>query len=157
MKGLNIPQLRACVIRPALLHLGLYSLAAEELLVGTAVQESRLHYLRQLNDGPAMGIFQMEPATHNDIWQNYLNYRPELAIKVAALSTEKLRRDAQDMAGNLFYACAMARVHYMRVPAPLPRADDVEGMAHYWKDHYNTHQGKGTVAEFVKHYHEAVA
>ncbi|KAF0118141.1 MAG: hypothetical protein FD149_866 [Rhodospirillaceae bacterium] len=68
------------VIRPTLLHLGLHSPAAEALLLGTAIQESRLGtYLRQTGGGPALGVYQMEPATHEDIWTNFLAYRPDLA------------------------------------------------------------------------------
>jgi hypothetical protein len=64
-------------IGPVLRQLGLdeYRMqAAEELLLGTALQESGLIYRRQLNNGPALGLFQMEPATHDDIWADFLTY-----------------------------------------------------------------------------------
>ena len=67
---LDIPQFRANIIRPVLLVIGGESRAAENLILGTALQESNLRYLRQLGDGPARGVYQMEPATHDDIWDN---------------------------------------------------------------------------------------
>ena len=78
---IDVKQFRANIIEPALTVLELDSVAAQELLLGTAVQESRITYLRQLGNGPALGLFQMEPATHNDIWDNFLEYKPELAKK----------------------------------------------------------------------------
>ena len=61
-----------------------------------------------------------------------------------------------DLATDLAYACAMARIHYLRKPEPLPAHDDIEGLARYWKEHYNTFLGKGTVEEFVHNYRRLV-
>jgi hypothetical protein len=69
-------QFRALIVRPALESINLWSQQAEDLVMGTAAQESRLIYLRQLGNGPALGLFQMEPATHNDIWVNFLRWKP---------------------------------------------------------------------------------
>ena len=38
--------------------------------------------------------------------------------------------------------CLFARLHYLRVPAAIPRT--TEGMAEYAKEHYNTEAGKAT-------------
>lgn len=147
--------LRAEVIRPTLHHLGLHSPAAEDLLLGTALQESDGgRWLRQLGDGPALGPWQMEPATCRDIWDHYLRYRSDLARRVEALMCPGQDEVAQ-LVGNLPYACAMARVHYLRIPAPLPPHGDVRGYAHYWKAYYNTHLGRGTEAEFLGRWNRA--
>ena len=74
------------VIRPALQAIDLDSLAAEQLLLATALQESDLRNTVQMGGGPALGYFQMEPATHDDIWANFLRYRGALAGKVRALA-----------------------------------------------------------------------
>ena len=81
---LNIQQFRANIVRPTLEAIGAHSRAAEDLVLGTALQESNLHYLRQLNEGPARGVYQMEPATYDDIWENYLAFRAELSTRVSA-------------------------------------------------------------------------
>lgn len=140
-------QLREYIIRPVLNRIGLYSEAAEELLMLTAATESLCgEYIHQVG-GPALGIFQMEPRTHDDIWDNFLKYKPALASHVKAYG-----RLAQQLPGDLYYACAMARVHYLRVSERLPSAMDVEGLAQYWKDHYNTHLGAGQPHEAASNY-----
>ena len=48
------------------------------------------------------------------------------------------------------YATTIARLIYWRVPRPLPAASDLEGLAAYWKAHYNTAAGRGTVEHFLK-------
>lgn len=150
---MNIPQLREYVIEPVLRYLGLYSLAAENLLIGTVMVESRANYIHQLKGGPALGLFQMEPATHDDIHRNYLAYRKDLEAKVYDIAGGwQASSLANEMIGNVNYAAAMARIHYLRVPEPLPDANDVEGLAAYWKEHYNTALGAGSVQDFVNNY-----
>jgi hypothetical protein len=141
-----VKDFKAYVIKPALVKIDMYSPAAEELLLGTALQESRLMFLRQLGPGPARGVFQMEPATHDDIWKNYLAYRQELAMKVGRLG-HQMTADA--MMTDMLYAAAMCRVHYLRVPARLPEQGDYEGQAAYWKEFYNTFEGAGTEEEYL--------
>lgn len=147
-------QLRYEVVRPSLEWIGLYSKEAEDLLMGTAAQESRLQYLKQLGTGPALGIFQMEPATHDDIWDNYLAFHPDLASQVRGLASQHKWTDnpARELVGNMMYAAAMSRVFYRRVKAALPEQGDVAAMARYWKRYYNTPLGAGTEAEFVRNY-----
>lgn len=133
---------RIYVIRPTLKHLGLWSYAAELLVLGTALVESRLTYLHQIG-GPALGVFQIEPKTHDDVWKNYLLHRDKLAKSVVGLSTPFLNSD--QLAWNFGYGAAMCRIIYWRRPEPLPSALDIQGMGAYWKAHYNTHLGEGTV------------
>jgi len=138
------------VILPALAGLAVDAdaKAASQLLLGTAIQESNLHYRRQLGDGPARGLFQMEPATHNDIWTNYLAYQAGLAAKVRGF-LDGAAQSADALETNDRYAAAMARVHYRRVPAALPPVGDINAMGAYWKQYYNTPAGHGTAAQFV--------
>jgi hypothetical protein len=139
---------RRFVIRPALTRLGLHSPAAEALLLGTALAESGLSALVQSGGGPALGVYQIEPATHADIWRNYLATRPVVAARVLSLAAAGLGQPAQ-LVWNLGYATAMARLVYRRRPEPLPAAEDIPGLAAYWKAHFNTAAGKGTAAEFI--------
>lgn len=138
------------IIRPTLLHLGRWSPAACELLLGTALVESALVYRRQIGGGPALGYFQMEPATHDDIWANFLSYRPQIANAVASLLSSATADRHRELEINDRYGCAMARVHYARSPAPLPKAGDVPAMARYWKQHYNTLLGAGTESKYIQ-------
>lgn len=153
---IDVKQLRDEVIRPVLKELGLHSDSAEQLLLGTVAQESKVGtYIKQLGKGPAVGIYQMEPATHDDIWKHYLSYKPELAAKVRSFLIGD-EPNASEMKGNLYYATAMARIHYSRKPGFLPKADDVSGLAYYWKRFYNTNLGKGTEKEFRDNYNKYI-
>ena len=146
-------QLCDLVIRPTLQALDLWSPAAEALVLGTAIHESRLICLRQIGGGPALGLYQIEPATHADLCRNYLNNRPALKERVAAFLAPSPAPDAQ-LATNLAYATAICRLLYFRAPALLPAAGDIDGLAAYWKAHYNTPAGKGVAAEWAQHYRE---
>lgn len=146
---LDRKQFKDLIVVPTLLKLKLYSKAAEELVLGTALQESHLTYLKQLGGGPALGVFQMEPATHDDIWDNFLTYRNELGLIISELAGTC---QSSEMTSNLAYACAMCRVHYFRVPDELPAAGDIAGQATYWKRHYNTPLGAGTVEEYMENW-----
>lgn len=140
--------LREYVIRPTLKFIGHYSEAAEELLMLTAAAESLMgKYLHQVG-GPALGIYQMEPATHDDIWENWLQY------KAIADAVRQLGSEGRHLPGNLYYATAMARCHYLRVSEALPNPVNPDAIADYWKRHYNTIKGAGDPAKAVKHYQE---
>jgi len=145
-------QFRVEVVRPVLVHLGLHSAAAENLLVGTALHESGgLRWLRQLGGGPAFGVYQIEPSTHDDIWRNYLRFRPRLNDRVARLAANQPTRPEQ-LITNLAYATAIARVHYLACAGAVPDAGDLGGLARYWKRYFNTPKGAGTAAGFIESY-----
>lgn len=126
--------------------------SAVNLLLGTAAVESDFgSYLRQLGEGPAKGPFQMEPDTEADIWQNYIRHRKALKDCLLALcdatgpQPEKLETD-------LVYSIVMTRIYYLRKREKLPAADNIPALGGYWKCHYNTLKGKGTIGEFIKKY-----
>jgi len=151
---LDVSQFRTYVVKPVLEYLDMYSPAMENLIVGTALQESKLTYMKQLDNGPAIGVFQMEPATYKDHYTNYLVYNHGLRTKLDGLRTGLYDDDAQELAGNLYYATAMTAVHYKRrlKDAPLPAPADIAGLAKVYKKFYNTPLGKATEEQFVKNY-----
>lgn len=146
---ISVTQFRELIVRPALQSIGLYSISAEELVLGTALQESRLTYIKQLGRGPALGFFQMEPATFSDIWVNYLKYNRALGERVEKLAITPAT-DPNNLIYSLPFAAAMCRVHYLRVPEALPEQGDYEGQAEYWKEHYNTFLGAGTEEGYLE-------
>ena len=157
--GIDIQQLRDLVVRPALEIIGLGGTAAEELMIGTILQESNGgHWLHQLGSGPAIGICQMEPTTHDDIWKNYLRFHSDLAAKLQSLTVAAHvgEMPASEMAGNLYYAVAMARLVYARVHEPLPPAGDLAAQAAYYKQHYNTAGGAATTLQYVANWQAAM-
>ncbi|MDP5041264.1 MAG: hypothetical protein NWQ26_10405, partial [Paraglaciecola sp.] len=95
------------VIRPVLEKMHASNLAAEELLLGTAVQESlNFKYRRQMGNGPARSYFQMEPATHDDIWNNYLKYNARRAALVTSFLSSPDADKHYELENNDQYATA---------------------------------------------------
>src|SRR5271167_3363149 len=84
------------IVKPVLLALGNWTQESEMLLMGTAAQESQLIYTHQIN-GPALGYFQMEPATYDDCFTNFLDYRAALKAQVLAIRTTPDAPKAADM------------------------------------------------------------
>lgn len=151
---INPNHLLRWIISPTLDYLNLRSPSAEALLLGTGLVESQLQHLSQLpgdglEPGPGLGLFQMERATHDDIWKNYLAYRQDLRSKVQLLAAVTPEKYLQ-LVSNLAYSAALCRLQYVRVAESIPAANDWEGLARYWKAHYNTSVGKGTVAHFLR-------
>ena len=146
--GIDVADLRD-VIRTSCNMLGLGGEPVEELLLATAMQESGCGArLTQMGGGPALGVWQMEPATHDDIWKNFLAFRAPLHASVAQLILPGIGRTEQ-LKGNLYYACAMARVQYYRSPRPIPSLGDLEGYAELYKLVFNSNLGAATIEEFV--------
>ena len=138
------------LIEDVLKEADLYSPSAVELLMLTAAVESNLGtYIKQVK-GPALGVFQMEPNTHEDIWDNYIDYHKGLGERVH----NGWGGASVDLQYNLKYAIIMARVHYLRVPERLPKATSPEELGKYWKKYYNTHLGRGTVEKAVEKYNK---
>lgn len=147
--GIVPAQLRQLIIEPVLEDMGgrLNSPAAVRLLMGTAAVETRCgHWLRQVR-GPALGIYQMEPATHKDV-RAWIYRERELRMALHRAVRGELPTEAL-LVQHLGYATAMARLFYWRVPYPLPDAEDLPGLARYWKAHWNTPLGAGTEQQFI--------
>jgi len=158
---MDAKQLRELIIRPTLKYLDPeipYSIEAEDLLLATACAESQCgHYIKQTDGGPAEGIWQMEPATEEDNWTNFINHRSKLKNLTSNLTSDYFY---SDLISSPPYACAQARIKFYRDPASLPnkyeyftKPKGYEGymnhMARYWKRVYNTELGKGTVDGFI--------
>lgn len=157
MTGINPGQLLNLVTRPALEIVGLGGIAAEQIMTGISLQESNSgYYLHQLGNGPAIGLDEVERATHDDIWANFLPGHPDLRAKLSTLVIEGLPK-ADQMAGNLYYATAMARLVLYRRPEPLPAAGDLPGQAAFYKAYYNSAGGAATVDEYIANWNAAKA
>ena len=149
--------LRLVVVRPTLKHLGMWSEAAEELMMGTLAQESAMgKFYKQIGGGPAVGFFQVEPNTEEDVWETFLQYQSDTRTKITELVNLCPGTD-DPLMSNPAYTCAIARCVYYRQAEALPAADDTAGLAAYWKKYYNTVHGKGTVTEFIHNYKKMVS
>lgn len=157
---MHLSDIREFVVLPALARIGLIGENRAQLVLGTGNVESRYNYLDQTTPGPgpAYGFWQMEKATHDDIWVNWINYQPTALRDVlfTLAGVKYAPPPVTVMHWNLQYAAAMCALHYRRVPAKLPEADDVPAMAGYWKQWYNTPHGKGTIEKALPFFREAV-
>jgi len=119
-------------------------------MLGTCAQESKGGtYLKQVQ-GIALGAWQMEPATHDDIWKRYLPNQPIICSKMVNHCQIRTQPSADIMMYHLTYACAMARLLYHRHPEPIPKG--VEEQAKMWKKVYNSSKGAGDTDEYVRNY-----
>lgn len=156
---MNAGDFREYVVRPALQTVNLWSVVAEELLMGTAAQESGFQYLEQVR-GPALGVFQIEPDTYYDLWSRYLAYRPELADKARFWQVNRPGAPPapDQLVWNLRYAAVICRLIYYRRPFLMPQLlVSPQQLGAIWKQAYNTYKGAGTVAQFVSSYNRLVA
>lgn len=154
---LKSQQLRELIIRPALQDMVMWSEQAEELLIFTcAVESDGGSYLKQVK-GPALGIYQMEPKTYNDIWQNYIMYKPNLGM-ILGHNFDAFRMPSEDrLIYDLRFATAMARLHYYRVSAMLPAHDDIQDIWDYYRSHYNTSAGKADKDRCLQSYQSFIS
>lgn len=141
------------LVRPTITRLGLWSEAAETLLMMTAAHESAgWMYVQQSPSRIAKGLFQHEPDTLADLFENWLRFRPQWRDKLAhefnatAPQPDRLVFDS-------WYACAMARMQYYRDPAPLPPPDDLDALAALAKRVWNG-PGAATPAMYLAAYRE---
>ena len=103
-------------------------------------------------NGPALGFFQMEPATLDDLYTHYLAYKPELRHALEILRPRALKRP-EALSGCLAYSIVAARLHYYRFPEPMPEnAHDIEQLAALYKRRWNTTAGKATETDFIDAY-----
>jgi len=136
------------IIKYVLGKINMDSEEARAMIFATGKAESGFRALEQMG-GPAVGFFQVEPATIQDVWDNYVFYRPEIKTDLYALGF-----DEEDMKhsvmSNIGLQVAFARLQYRRFKDPLPGAQDMQGQAKYWKKFYNTELGRGTIEHFLE-------
>lgn len=152
----NIVQFRESIIKSTLKDLLLYSPEAEELLVFTcAVESLGGTYIRQV-DGPALGIYQMEPETYTDIWQNYLKVKTSLCMMLFSNFEIVYQPSPDRLIYDLRFATAMTRMFYRRIPEALPAANDIDAIWAYYKKYYNSDKGKAQKEASIKKYHDFI-
>lgn len=151
---MNAQQLLDYIVKPALKYMGggYDSIESRYLMMATAAIESDCgYYIKQIG-GPALGIWQMEPDTHGDIWQNCDALTKSKFIDLInnlGIGAYYPLNDHEDLTSSPLYACAMARLKYAMDPKALPvytGAPHLDMPAFYevYKRVYNTEHGKST-------------
>ena len=152
-------QIRDNIIKPVLGELGMWSPGAETLLWGTAAHEGDgFNALRQYGNGPALSWWGIEPDTYRDLLTNTIpglqRSHPKAIAAYQGMVPKRYAgyAPAEHLMRDQAYACATARLLYWRIAAPLPAADDLPGLAAYWKRYYNTEHGAGRAEQWLDAY-----
>lgn len=132
----------------ALLDLPGDQTARRQLMGGIGNIETGYRTRHQIG-GPALGWWQVEPATHDDLCRNWLAYRPSLAAAARSFLPARygdvLVGSAEAMVESDEYAACIASLVFFRSDEPLPPRDDPVAQCGAWKRGYNTALGAGAV------------
>ena len=137
------------VVEMTLKKMDMYSKDALAMVMRTGMAETGFRHLKQMGDGPALGFFQVEPATIMDTIDNYVKYRPTIEAHLNEIGFDK-KDVAYRMMSNIGLQAAFCRLKYRRDKFAMPSRKDIEAQAKYWKRVYNTKLGKGTEEHFIK-------
>ena len=131
------------LVAKTLVEMQRYNHEAVELLLMIAAHESHMgKYRRQLGGGPALGIYQIEPTTHDSIWDN-CDSIDKLAKRM------NIKRDVFQLIDDDRYSTFIARCYLLMDVNPLPKTP--EKMAQYCKDYWNR-TGKATPKDYLNAY-----
>ena len=136
----------------ALYKIDCYSDDALALVVRTGMAESGYRAFKGYGkNNPAIGSWQIEPATMYDMMRNYIIYRAPYRKALEELGMKFKGDDIEiSVMSNMGVQAALCRLHYRRDSKPIPSWDDLESQGKYWKRVYNTIKGRGTVKHFIK-------
>jgi hypothetical protein len=124
-------------------------------MLSTPWCESDLEKLVQDNDGPAVGLYQMERRTFTSLQDHYLSKEPSIKADLMAACHFESMPGPDEMIHNLRFATIMARIQYWQHEEPLPKPDDIEGMYRYYKKYYNTPGGDATPQRCIPYFKKA--
>lgn len=119
---------------------------AKELLLETACAETQLGTFPDRYAPEGFGLCQFDTIGFYDV----IN-RTSIHTKKHVALRFKFDMDAitpQDIENDPLISFVLCRLKYRLIPDEIPA--DLEGRAHYWKKHYNTHAGKGTVEHYIE-------
>lgn len=144
--GPTLRLIKRQIVEPVLFALALPGdpVARQQLMTGIGNAETGYRTRHQVN-GPALGYWQDEPITHDDVWRNYLDARPALA-EVARRFLPAAYRGVPNAAALVesdAYACCISSIVFYRSPEPLPWRDNAGVQCRAWKRGYNTGLGAG--------------
>lgn len=152
----DVNQFRQNIVLPVLHDLQMYTKELSELIVFTcAVESAGGTYVKQLN-GPAVGIYQIEPNSYTDLWVNFIIRQPFI-VNLLTLNFAVHRMPPADaLITDLRLATAMCALFYKRHKVIIP-STEVEELWELYKKYYNTELGKAehdaslkAYAKFVK-------
>ena len=151
----NITQFRQEIVVNNLSPLNIRSPHIVELLVFTCATESQGGtYVKQIQ-GPALGIYQIEPTTFTDVWSNYILRKPDI-VNMLSLHFGICRvPQPQEVICDLRLATIMTAMLYAYRKA-IPENSDISTLWNLYKKYYNTSKGAATEDTSVKAYQKFI-
>ena len=146
---MNKKQLTELVIIPALKEIP-HGYTPEAVLANQMIiaHESKGGVFIAQSRGPALGIIQMEPETHDETWK-WGDSIWNNALLLGIVSDEDFRNKIHPVAKRLIYDLRynvfMVRQKLFMAPGALPK--DASGMSVYLKTHWNGY-GKATPKKY---------
>ncbi|MRI35426.1 hypothetical protein EOPP23_20920 [Endozoicomonas sp. OPT23] len=123
--------------------------------MGTAAVESAMGFHLKQDDHQALGIFQISPRMHRNIWDRFLATQTDLSSLVRGLASQRefLAHPHLELATNLSYSAAIAWLVYYRTGKAIHKIEpnDIKAFGKLWHNHFHRHN-PGTVESYVESY-----
>lgn len=153
---MNKEQLVNLVIIPTLKEIP-KGISAEAVLAVTMIiahESTRGNFLKQIGGGPALGIIQMEPRTHNSTWK-FGDSIWKNAYNMEIISKDDFDNKRHPLPGRLIYDLRynvfMARQNiFMDRDTPLPKTP--HQMSDYLKSWWNSAGGEAKSNSYLRDY-----
>lgn len=131
------------IVTETLKEMNRFSPECVELLCMIAAHESMLGKYRKQINGPALSLLQIEPFTHDSIWDN--------CDSIASLAKKLvIKRNTESLINDDRYAVFVARCYLLMDRNPLPKT--VCEMGDYAKKYWNSDSGKASPEAYVNAY-----
>lgn len=118
---------------------------AKLMIIETAITETGLGQIEDKTVGAGIGLTQFDEMPFNDVRNRTMKLKSQiqrdLKIDISLVEWDDLRY-------NQFLALLFTRLHYWLKGDPIP--ETIEERAAYWKLHYNTKLGKGTIEHYLE-------
>ena len=115
----------------------------------TAAQETQLGRLgRRQEDGPAIDLYQLEPATAANLWPYAQGRFGSALTTIGIVMPASLDAALQLAIADDQFATWLMRAYYWRVPASLPNLVTFGNLWNWYKTFWNTAAGAATAVEF---------
>jgi hypothetical protein len=139
---------RQYIIDPALAALAPAGIpvtkTAADLLMATAANETDLGTWLNQNPGPALGVFQIEPASLSSLLVRLTTAQTAALVGISTPQPITAQLDT-----NLVLAAAICRLFYWHNPFVMPQSWTLDTLWAVYKSVYNTSAGSATLDGFV--------
>lgn len=157
---MNKTQLENLIVKPMLRDIpsGLSEPSLLATMMVIAHESKRGEYIHQMNNGPALGLIQMEPRTHDSVWR-YGESCWRNAVLCGITTKDRMRLTLPPAPERLLYDIKynvfMLRQRLFMKSESLPNLeglDQLYAMNDYLKKHWNTVIGAAERHSYVNDY-----